>query len=281
MEFLGIPLNLSNLLDVAVAMIGKLIIALLIFFIGKWLVNKIVLLTRTIMNRSNLDSTIVSFLSNLLYGVLLVIVVLAALNKLGVNTTSFVAILGGATVAIGVSLKDQLSNFAAGVMIVIFRPFNRGDQIEINGKVGIVQEITLINTRLTTINNHEIIVPNGDFTTNTLINYSSRPTRRVDLLIGISYGADIKKAKNIILNLAKNHPKTEQSFEPLVHVTDLGDNAVQLTLKVWALNENWADLQFDLLEQIKYAFDNNDIEMPFPQRTLHIEGLADILKPNQ
>lgn len=281
MEFLGIPLNLSNLLDVAVAMIGKLIIALLIFFIGKWLVNKIVLLTRTIMNRSNLDSTIVSFLSNLLYGVLLVIVVLAALNKLGVNTTSFVAILGGATVAIGVSLKDQLSNFAAGVMIVIFRPFNRGDQIEINGKVGVVQEITLINTRLTTINNHEIIVPNGDFTTNTLINYSSRPTRRVDLLIGISYGADIKKAKNIILNLAKNHPKTEQSFEPLVHVTDLGDNAVQLTLKVWALNENWADLQFDLLEQIKYAFDNNDIEMPFPQRTLHIEGLADILKPNQ
>lgn len=281
MEFLGIPLNLSNLLDVAVAMIGKLIIALLIFFIGKWLVNKIVLLTRTIMNRSNLDSTIVSFLSNLLYGVLLVIVVLAALNKLGVNTTSFVAILGGATVAIGVSLKDQLSNFAAGVMIVIFRPFNRGDQIEINGKVGIVQEITLINTRLTTINNHEIIIPNGDFTTNTLINYSSRPTRRVDLLIGISYGADIKKAKNIILNLAKNHPKTEQSFEPLVHVTDLGDNAVQLTLKVWALNENWADLQFDLLEQIKYAFDNNDIEMPFPQRTLHIEGLADILKPNQ
>lgn len=281
MEFLGIPLNLSNLLDVAVAMIGKLIIALLIFFIGKWLVNKIVLLTRTIMNRSNLDSTIVSFLSNLLYGVLLVIVVLAALNKLGVNTTSFVAILGGATVAIGVSLKDQLSNFAAGVMIVIFRPFNRGDQIEINGKVGVVQEITLINTRLTTINNHEIIIPNGDFTTNTLINYSSRPTRRVDLLIGISYGADIKKAKNIILNLAKNHPKTEQSFEPLVHVTDLGDNAVQLTLKVWALNENWADLQFDLLEQIKYAFDNNDIEMPFPQRTLHIEGLADILKPNQ
>lgn len=281
MEFLGIPLNLSNLLDVAVAMIGKLIIALLIFFIGKWLVNKIVLLTRTIMNRSNLDSTIVSFLSNLLYGVLLVIVVLAALNKLGVNTTSFVAILGGATVAIGVSLKDQLSNFAAGVMIVIFRPFNRGDQIEINGKVGIVQEITLINTRLTTINNHEIIIPNGDFTTNTLINYSSRPTRRVDLLIGISYGADIKKAKNIILNLAKNHPKTEQSFEPLVHVTDLGDNAVQLTLKVWALNENWADLQFDLLEQIKYAFDDNDIEMPFPQRTLHIEGLADILKPNQ
>lgn len=278
MEFLGFTINPTHLLNTGMEMAGKVVLALLIFFIGKWIVKKVVLVAEKLMERSKLDNTVANFLSNLLYGLLLVVVILAALSKIGVNTTSVVAILGGAAVAIGISLKDQLSNFAAGVMIVIFRPFNRGDFVNINGNEGTVREITLVNTRLSTLNNYEIIIPNGEITTNSTINYTSLPNRRVDVTVGIGYGADIKTAKELMLSIARSNEMVFADPEPLVRVVNLGDNSVDLMLCVWCLNENWYQLQCDLMEDIKYALDDKDIEIPFPQRSVHVEGLDKLLK---
>lgn len=276
-DFSELKLELNSLLSLSMGFVINILLACLILWVGKWIASRIVKVSQLIMERTNLDTTVASFLSNVLYGILLVVVILAALSKIGINTNSFVAVLGGAAVAVGIALKDQLSNFAAGVMIIVFRPFNRGDTVEINGKTGVVQEITLVNTRLVTVNNHEIIIPNGDITTNAIINFSMRPTRRVDVMVGIGYTADIRLAKDIMLSLAKAHPKALQSPEPVVRVTNLGDNAVSLTLNVWANNADWYSLQCDMLEQIKYGFDAKKIDIPYPQRSVHVEGLESLI----
>lgn len=273
MEFLGLTLDIATVTDNALSVIFKIGLALLIFIVGRWLAKKVVTIINRIMVRSRLEATAANFLSRLLYGVLLVIVALAALSKVGVQTTSVVAILGGAAVAIGLSLKDQLSNFAAGIMIVTFRPFVRGDYVQISSYTGTVAEITLVNTHLTTINNHDVIIPNGDITTSAVVNYTALPNRRVDITIGIDYAADIKTAKNVMLALAKNNPLAFSDPEPLVRVTNLGDNSVDLTLNVWTTNADWWAMQCDLLEQFKHALDDNKIEIPFPQRSVHVKGL--------
>nr|WP_311195364.1 mechanosensitive ion channel family protein [Moraxella cuniculi] len=272
LDFLGVPIDITTLTQMAIDMSGRLALALLIFFVGKWVGKRLVRLAKLVMARSRLDNTAANFLGNLLYGVMLVAVILAALNKLGVNTNSFVAILGAAGVAIGVSLKDQLSNLAAGVLIVIFRPFGRGDVVEIGGKTGTVLEITLVNTRIRTANNHEIIIPNGDIMTTASVNFSSLPTRRVDVEVGIGYDADIRSARAVMLDLAKNHPNVLATPEPVVLVTALADSSVDLSLRVWVENEHWLTVQADLLEQVKYAFDEHGINIPFPNRTVQIEG---------
>lgn len=278
MEFLGFTLDMAALTEDAISVLIKVAIALLIFFIGKWLAKKLVKLSLKLMHRSRIDDTIALFLSNLLYGILLVIVSLAALNKVGIHTTSVVAILGGAAVAVGLSLKDQLSNFAAGVLIVIFRPFVRGDFVRIKDYEGTVKEITLVNTHLTTLNNHEIIIPNSDITTSATLNYTSLPNRRVDITVGIGYSSDIKTAKEVMLSLAAAHPLSFSDPEPVIRVTNLGDNSVDLTLNVWATNADWWTLQCDLLEQFKYALDDKDIDIPFPQRSIHVAGLDTLLE---
>lgn len=281
MQFLGFTIDIATLTDDALSLLVKVAIAIAIFIIGKWLAKRLVKLSRKLMDRSRLDATVAIFLSNLLYGVLLVIVSLAALNKVGIHTTSVVAILGGAAVAVGLSLKDQLSNFAAGVLIVIFRPFVRGDFVKIDNYEGTVKEITLVNTHLTTLNNHEIIIPNSDITSSATLNYTSLPNRRVDITVGIGYSADIKTAKEVMLSLAKQHPLAFEEPEPVIRVTNLGDNSVDLTLNVWANNSDWWTLQCDLLEQIKYALDDQGIDIPFPQRNVHVAGLEKLIQPQQ
>ncbi|MBH0064837.1 MULTISPECIES: mechanosensitive ion channel family protein [Psychrobacter] len=273
MEFLGFTIDIAALTSNAVSLVIKVALAILIFVVGRWLAKKAVAIAQKIMLRSHLDDTVASFLGRLIYGVLLVVVALAALSKVGVQTTSVVAILGGAAVAIGLSLKDQLSNFAAGIMIVTFRPFVRGDYVQILGHTGTVTEISLINTHLTTTTNHDIIIPNGDITTTATINYSSLPNRRVDITIGIGYDADIKTAKDIMIKLATDNPLAFTDPAPIVRVTNLGDNSVDLTLNVWTTNADWWSMQCDLLEQFKYALDDNKIDIPFPQRSVHVKGL--------
>ncbi|WP_299188410.1 mechanosensitive ion channel domain-containing protein [uncultured Psychrobacter sp.] len=277
MEFLGFTIDVATLTTNALSLVFKVALAILIFVVGRWLAKKAVTFAHSIMLRSRLDDTVASFLGRLLYGVLLVIVVLAALSKVGVQTTSVVAILGGAAVAIGLSLKDQLSNFAAGIMIVTFRPFVTGDYVQISSYTGTVTEITLVNTHLTTINNHDIIIPNGDITTSAVINYTALPNRRVDITVGIGYDADIKTAKEVMLSLARNNPMAFTDPEPIVRVTNLGDNSVDLTLNVWTTNADWWTMQCDLLEQFKYALDDEKIEIPFPQRSVHVKGLDQMI----
>lgn len=277
MEFLGFTLDIASLSENALGLVIKVAVAILIFIVGRWLAKRVVHLATRMMKRSHLDDTVSGFLSRLLYGVLLVIVILAALNKVGVQTNSVVAILGGAALAIGLSLKDQLSNFAAGIIIVLFRPFVSGDFVQISDYTGTVTKITLVNTHLTTINNHDVIIPNNDISTSAIINYTALPNRRVDITVGIGYGADIKTAKDIMLKLAKDNPLALQDPEPIVRVTNLGDNAVDLTLNVWTTNSDWWALNCDLLEQFKIALDDHHIEIPFPQRSVHIEGLEKLV----
>ena len=277
MEFLGFTLDIATLTESALSIALKIAFALVIFIVGRWLAKKVVTISNRIMLRSRLEATAANFLSRLLYGLLLVVVILAALSKVGVQTTSVVAILGGAAVAIGLSLKDQLSNFAAGIMIVTFRPFVRGDYVQISSYTGTVTEITLVNTHLTTINNHDIIIPNGDITTSAVINYTALPNRRVDITVRIGYDADIKTAKDIMLNLAKNNPLAFTDPAPVIRVTNLGDNSVDLTLNVWTTNDDWWAMQWDLLEQFKNALDDNKIDIPFPQRSVHVKGLDQMI----
>ena len=277
MEFLGFTLDVATLTNSALSVAAKVMLALLIFIVGLWLAKKAVAVAHRLMLRSRLDDTVANFLGRLIYGLLLVVVVLAALSKVGVQTTSVVAILGGAAVAIGLSLKDQLSNFAAGIMIVTFRPFVRGDYVQISSHTGTVTEITLVNTHLTTINNHDIIIPNSDITTSAVINYTALPNRRVDITIGIGYDADIKTAKDIMLNLATCNPKAFTDPAPVIRVTNLGDNSVDLTLNVWTTNDDWWSMQCDLLERFKYALDDNKIDIPFPQRNVHVRGLDQMI----
>ena len=277
MEFLGFTIDVASLTSNALSLVIKVALAILIFVVGRWLAKKAVTVAHKMMLRSRLDDTVANFLGRLIYGVLLVVVALAALSKVGVQTTSVVAILGGAAVAIGLSLKDQLSNFAAGIMIVTFRPFVRGDYVQISSYTGTVTEITLVNTHLTTINNHDIIIPNSDITTSAVTNYTALPNRRVDITVGIGYDADIKTAKNVMLNLAKNNPLAFTDPEPIVRVTNLGDNSVDLTLNIWTTNADWCTMQCDLLEQFKYALDDEKIDIPFPQRNVHVKGLDQMI----
>lgn len=273
MEFLGFTIDVAALTSSITALLLKITMALLIFVIGRWIAKKLTAVAYRMMLRSRLEDTVAGFLGRIIYGVLLVIVALAALNQVGVHTTSVVAILGGAAVAIGLSLKDQLSNFAAGIMIITFRPFVRGDFVEIKGVTGTVTEITLINTHLTTTNNHDVIIPNSDITTSATINYTALPNRRVDITIGIGYDADIRVAKEIMLKIADDNDMAFTDPTPIVRVTNLGDNSVDLTLNVWTTNNDWWSMQCDLLEQFKYALDDNKIDIPFPQRNLHVKGL--------
>lgn len=273
LSFLGIPIDVNTMIHWGMDWGGRLVLAMLIFFIGKWVGKRLVNVLVRLMNRTQMDETAASFLSNVLYGLMLVMVTLAALNKLGINTNSFVAVLGAIGVAIGVALKDQIGNLAAGVMIVIFRPFRQGDFVEIGGKVGTVIDIALVNTRIRTANNHEIIIPNGDIMTTASINYSSLPNRRLEIAVGIGYDSDIRQAKKLMLEISQQHAEIFDDPEPVVRVTDLGDNAVVLTLYAWTANNSWWATQCDILESIKYAFDEARIDLPFPQRTVHIEGL--------
>lgn len=277
MEFLGFTLDVATLTDSVLSLLFKVLLALLIFTVGRWLAQKATRILHGIMIRSRVDVTAANFLSHMLYGVLIVIVALAALNQVGVHTTSVVAILGGAAVAIGLALKDQLSNFAAGIMIVTFRPFVKGDYVQISNFTGTVGEITLVNTHLTTINNHDIIIPNSSITTSAVTNYTSLPNRRVDITIRIGYDANIKVVKDLILKLAHDNPVAFNDPEPIVRVTNLGDNSVDLTLNVWTTNADWWSMQCDLLEQFKNVFDDENINIPFPQRSVHIKGLDQMI----
>ncbi|OPH39913.1 mechanosensitive ion channel family protein [Moraxella equi] len=277
LELLGITVDTRTLIANSAEFAVKAVLAIIIFYVGKWIGKHIVNLAKRAMVRSSVDGTAVSFLGNLLYGVMLAAVILASLNQLGISTTSFVAVLGAMTVAIGVSLKDQVSNLAAGVLIVVFHPFRRGDYVEVGGQTGTVQEITLVNTRIRTPNNHEVIIPNGDIMTSASINYSSLPNRRIEVPVGIGYDSDIKTARHIMMQMAQEHELVLKDPEPIVRVTELADSSVNLIMYVWTNNNDWWAVQCDLLERIKYAFDEAGVNIPFPIRTVQIDGLDKIM----
>ncbi|MDD3770756.1 mechanosensitive ion channel [Sulfuricurvum sp. IAE1] len=248
----------------------KLLGALAIFFIGKWIVRKIVMLMRRAMERSRVDETLISFAGNALSVALMIAVIVAAASNLGINTTSFVAVFGAAGLAIGLALKDTLSNVGAAVLIIFFRPFKVGDFIETAGVMGTVKTINLFSTTLTTTDNRSIIIPNGALISGNIINYTGNETRRIDMVFDIDYKDDLKLAKTVILEILEAHPKVLQEPEPLVAVGALAQNSVQIVARPWVHVDDYWNTMFEVTEAVKEAFDRNRITVPFPQMVTHV-----------
>jgi len=251
----------------------KIITAILIFVIGRWIARLLVSLTRKAMLKGKLDTMLVDFIGNILFALLLTIVVLAALEQLGVKTTSALAILGAAGLAVGLSLQSSLSNFAAGVMLIIFRPFKTGDFVEAGGVNGIVESMSIFTSILRTPDNREVIVPNGQIYSSTITNYSARDTRRIDLVFSIGYDDDIRQAKVLIEEVLGKESRMLNDPAPTIMVLELGASSVDLAVRPWVNSSDYWTVRSDLLENIKAAFDANGISIPYPQQDVHIKDM--------
>ncbi len=252
----------------------KLALAVAIFVIGRWVARAIVGVLRRLMRKGGMDDILVNFCSSILRVLLLVVVVVAALDQIGLNTTSLVAILGAAGLAIGLSLQDSLKNLAAGVMLVIFRPFKAGDFVEAGGVSGTVQEINIMNTRLLTPDNKEVIVGNGDVVSNTITNFTAQPTRRVDLTFGIGYEDDIDQARDIIRQVLADHPMVLDDPAPVGAVSALADSSVNFVVRPWAKTEDYWKVYWEVTEQVKLGFNRGGVSIPFPQMDVHMDKVA-------
>lgn len=249
----------------------KLTVAISIFYFGKWAAEALVKLVRLGMKRSEVDETLRDFLANVLYGVLVVLVIVTALTQLGVETTAAAAILGGAALAIGLSLQSQLSSLAAGVILILFRPFKKGDFVEIGGAKGFVEEIKIVHTRLRATDNRELTVPNSSITTQTITNYTARGLRRVELRIGIGYGADLRKAKQVLLETLVADPRVLKQPAPHVEVQALAASTVDMDVWAWVKTEDHGLARAGLLEAIKLRLDAEGIALPYPQMDVHLQ----------
>jgi small conductance mechanosensitive channel len=245
-------------------------IAIAIFFIGKIIARMISNLIEKAMSRAGSDQMLVDFIGNISYALLIVAVVLAAIDSLGVNVTSLMAIVAAAGLAIGLALKDSLSNFAAGVMIIIFRPFKTGDYITAGGVSGVVDEIDLFATMMHTGDNQRIIVPNSAIMGGTITNTSALPTRRIDLVFGIGYGDDIGQARDIMMAIIEADERILKDPAPSITVGELADSSVNLKVRPWVNSEDYWSVRPDLLENIKVKFDEAGISIPYPQQDVHM-----------
>jgi small conductance mechanosensitive channel len=248
----------------------KVVAAILVLLIGKWLAHKIAKVLSVLLEKNKIDVTLVGFLHNITYYTLLMVVLIAAAGQLGINTTSFLTIVGAAGLAVGLALKDSLSNFAAGVMLILFRPFRVGDYVNAGGAAGTVQQITIFTTVLNTPDNQRVIVPNGAITSGIITNVSANPTRRVDLVFGIHYDDDISQAKEILYKVLNAEARILKEPAPTVAVSELADSSVNFAVRPWVKTGDYWGVYFDLLEKVKAAFDQAGITIPFPQQDVHM-----------
>ena len=260
----------DNIVEILGSYAFSLVMALLIFIIGKWAVNKIVALLGKVLRKVKcMDETLIKFLENIVYYALMIVVLLTALGKLGVETTSFLAILGAAGLAIGLALKDSLGNFASGVMIIMFKPFKVGDVVTAAGVTGSVSEVGIFNSVFTTPDNQKIIIPNGAITSGSITNINANDTRRVDLVVGIGYEDDIKKTKDVLNDIISSHEKVLLDKGITVAVSELADSSVNFVVRAWVKTPDYWDVKFALTETIKLRFDAEGISIPFPQQDVH------------
>ncbi len=248
----------------------KVLIAILIFVIGKWVAKRAVNIVKKMMIKAKVESTLVGFAGNVMYGLALTFVVIAALSQLGVETTSLAALLAAAGLAVGLALQGSLSNLAAGVMIVLFKPFKNGDYIEGGGTGGTVEEISIFNTILTTPDNRQVIVPNGQITADVITNFSAKSRRRIDFVIGVSYSDDLSKVKKVLSKIIEKDDRVLKDPETVIAVAELADSSVNLFVRPWVSVADYWVVRWDLIEAIKVTFDKEGISIPFPQRDLHM-----------
>ncbi|MDX1570788.1 MAG: mechanosensitive ion channel [Xanthomonadales bacterium] len=244
--------------------------AVVIFVVGRWIALGLVGLLRRIMNRSRLDETLVTFLTSILKAILLLVVIIAALNELGVNTTSLVALIGAAGLAIGLALQGSLQNFSSGALLVLFKPIAKDEFVEIAGVSGTVEEIHIFHTVLRTPDNKQITIPNAKIFNDILVNYSRRDTRRVDMVFGIGYDDDIDKARGIIEGIIAEDERVLEDPAPVVKLNELADSSVNFVVRPWVNTADYWPVKWDVTEKVKKAFDEQGVSIPFPQRDLHV-----------
>lgn len=253
----------------------NIVMAVVIFIVGRWVVNIVVNIAKRLMLGAKMDDMLVGFLTSIIRWILLLFVIIAALGQLGVDTTSLVALLGAAGLAIGLSLQSSLQNFASGVMLIVFRPFEKGDFVDIAGTTGSVEEIGIFTTTMCTPDNKEIIVPNGGIYSSTITNYSARDTRRVDMVFGIGYDDDIQKAKQILTDLVAADERVLRDPEPTIALGELGASSIDFLVRPWVKSADYWPLKWEFNEKVKKAFDENGISIPFPQMDIHVEKTGD------
>ncbi len=246
------------------------IAAILIFVIGRVVTNLVTKALRKTMERHKVEPSLVGFACSMTHVGLMAFVIVAALSRLGIQTTSFVAILGAAGLAIGLALQGSLSNFAAGVLILIFKPYRVGDYVVAGGGEGVIEEIGIFTTTMLTLDNRTQILPNAVATSGLIENYSKQGTRRLDLVAGVSYGDDIKKVKAILKEILDNEPRILPEPEPTIGLMEMGDSSINFAFRPWVKVEDYWDLFFELQEKIKTRFDEEGVTIPFPQRDVHL-----------
>lgn len=253
----------------------NLAFALLIFVVGRLIARMVTNMVKAGMGRAGTDATLISFLGNVVYGVLLVAVIIAALGQTGFETTSLLAIFGAAGLAVGLALKDSLANFSSGVMLIIFRPFRAGDFVDAGGTMGIVETITVFNTVMRTPDNREIIIPNSQIFGGTITNFSARATRRIDMVIGISYDDDIGEAKRIMEGVVGSDERVLAEPAPQIIVLELGACSVDMAVRPWCASADYWDLRSDLLREIKVKLEAAGLSIPYPQSDVHLHKVGD------
>lgn len=253
----------------------RLVIAIVIFVVGRWIASLITKMFKRAMAKADVEETLSNFLGNLVYYVLLVAVVIATINQVGIQTTSLLAVLGAAGLAIGLALQGSLSNFAAGVMIVGFRPYKVGDFIEAGGVSGVVEHVQIFTTIMRTGDNKKIIVPNSQIMAGEITNYSANPTRRVDLVAGCGYDDDLDQVRKVLEDIVASDDRILDDPAPTIAVSELADSSVNFVVRPWVNSGDYWGVYFDVTEQIKKRFDAAGISIPYPQTDVHLHRSGD------
>ncbi len=266
--------NYQQYIDLAITWGVKIAGAIAVFIIGKWIAKILTNLLRKGLEKSNTDVTLVKFLGDLAYFGLLVLVIIAALGTLGVDTTSFAAIIAAAGLAVGLALQQNFSNFGAGVIILFLRPFKVGDFVEAGGATGVIESIGIFNTIFKTGDNRIIIVPNSNIVGNNIVNYSKEPIRRIDLVIGVGYEDDLKLVKETLEDILNSDERILKDPAPAVALAELADSSVNFNVRPWVKGEDYWAVRSALLEKIKLTFDEKGINIPYPQMDVHVDQKA-------
>jgi small conductance mechanosensitive channel len=248
----------------------QILAAVVILVVGLWLAKKIKACFVSALNKKEVDPTLIGFFSSTLHGGLVLFIVIAAIGKLGVQTTSFVAVIGAAGLAVGLALQGSLSNFASGFLLILFKPFKVGDVIKAGGEAGVVVEVGILTTELKTPDNVKIIMPNSSIMGGSITNMSAHPTRRVDMVVGVGYGDDLNKAKQIMEDLLAADERVLKDPAPTVAVSNLGDSSVDFVVRPWVNSADYWAVKFDFTKSVKEKFDAEGVSIPFPQRDVHL-----------
>lgn len=265
----------STLITYVISFGYKLLIALALFFLGKWIINRLISLISKLMNRSSYDASLQSFLKSLTKSLLYVTLIILIINIVGTQTVSLAALIASAGLAIGLALKDNLANFAGGVMLLAHRPFKAGDFINAQDKEGFVQSVGILYTVLRTFDNKLVYIPNGPLSTGNITNYSTEPKRRVDLTVGVEYGSDVSTVKKILSDVATSNNLILKDPAPFIRMSKMNDSSVDYAFRVWTKGENYWDVYFYLTETVYEALNKNGIGIPFPQMTVHFPDKSD------